>query len=109
VNLFDLNTATILALVLSLIIPLVSALLARIVLPEQYEGVITIFLAAVTGFFTQWASAGNLDSYDWHKSLGIALFSFLAAVAAHFGVWKSTSVEAKLKSVGPKPTTTPGV
>lgn len=101
-NLFDLSTAVILSLVLSLFIPLVSALLSHIVLPPIYAGVITIVLAAINGFFTQWANASNLNNYDWNTALGIALFSLLVAIASHFGIWKSTPVEAKLYQLGAK-------
>jgi TM2 domain-containing membrane protein YozV len=99
-NLFDLSTSVILTWVISLILPLVSAGLSRIVVPPVYAGVITIVLAAITSFFTEWAGDANLSHYDWKEHLGIGLGSLFIALATHFGVWKSTPVEGKLIQLG---------
>jgi hypothetical protein len=101
-NILAPNTALILALVVSIVIPLVAALLTRAKIPANVTGVITMFLAAVNGFATEWAQSSNATHYDWKSAAGISLFSFIVAVASHYGVWKSTTLEAQLLAVGSK-------
>ena len=95
------NTALILLLVTSLVIPLVSELLSKAHWSEQATGLITMLLAAVGGFCTEWSQSPNMDHYDWKTAAGAALLAFVIAVAAHYGVWKGGSLAAKLRTVGP--------
>jgi hypothetical protein len=93
-NLLHPDTATIVSLVVSVLIPLCSATLTRAHWPVELLGVLTMALAVVNGFFTEWADAGS--HFDWQVALSRAVVSFVLAVAAHYGVWKGTATTSKL-------------
>lgn len=99
-NLFHWDTAQTLAVMASLIIPGVSALLAKGKIPANVAGFLTLVLAAVTGFVTTWADSSNSTHYDWKTAAGTALFSLVVAVGAHYGFWKGTEVQAHLLAIG---------
>jgi len=111
VNVFALNTATILALIVSVVIPLIAALLSKARWPQEVTGIITAALATANGFFTEWANSTGANHYNWQAALGIAIGSFFLAIAAHYGVWKDTATTAKLLNfpVSKAATTTPPV
>lgn len=102
-NIFVWNTATSLAVVLSFVIPALSALLAKGKVPANVAGALTALIAAINGFFTGWANSSSLTHYNWKTAAGIAIFSYLVAVASHYGLWKGTATESKLLAVGNKP------
>lgn len=104
-NIFNFTTAEALALVVSLVIPGLSALLARGKVPQNVAGFITLVLAAANGFFTGWADSSSISHYDWKNALGVGIYSLIVAIASHYGFWKSTETEAHLLAVGngPKP------
>jgi hypothetical protein len=110
-NLFALDGTAIIGLVLSLFIPLLTSLLARAQWPSEIQSLITLALGTATGFFTEWAAAGT--EFDWRTALGLSLGSLLIAIAARYGFWRETPLDAKLLSVGSKtdvavnPLTTP--
>lgn len=99
-NLLVPNTALVLTIIVSLVIPLISALLSRTHWDQTVTGLITMLLAAVTGFFTEWINSNNATHYDWHTALGLALFSFIVAVATHYGVWKDGNASRRLLAIG---------
>ena len=69
--------------------------------PTEIQSIITIALGTATGFFTEWADAGT--TFDWKTALGLSLGSLLIAIAARYGFWRETPLDAKLLSVGSKP------
>lgn len=87
IDLSHLSTATALALILSVFIPLVSALTERFKIPQPWTGVVTVVLAAVNGFFTEWANSSGPTHYDWKTAAGIALGSLLLAMVGHVVAW----------------------
>lgn len=103
-NLLHPNTALVLLLVTSLLIPLVSSFLTRAHWSAQATGIITMLLAAIGGFATEWSNSPNLNHYDWKTAAGTALFSFVVAVAAHYGVWAGGPAESRLRAFGKKKT-----
>lgn len=92
------NTATIVSLIVSVIIPLVSSLLARSHWPGEVLGILTLVLAAANGFFTEWADAGS--GFDWKHGLLPTVGSFVVAVLGRFGLWKDTGTDAKILAFG---------
>lgn len=97
-NIFHLNTALALVTIISFVIPLLSALLTRAHWAPEITGLVTLALSTALAFFTTWQQSSNATHYDWKTVLGTALYSFLVAVATHYGVWKSGKAEAALKA-----------
>jgi hypothetical protein len=97
-NFFDMNTSMIIALVVSIIIPLLSNIVAKEHWPKEVVGIMTAFLATANGFFSEWDQAGS--NFRWQTALSMAVLSFFLAVAAHYGLWKDTKTEAKLLKAG---------
>lgn len=102
-NLFHWDTAQTLAVLSGLIIPGVSALLAKGKIPANVAGFLTLVLAAVSGFVAEWATSSNATQYDWKTAAGVSLFSLLVAIGAHYGFWKGTEVQAHLLAIGNGP------
>jgi hypothetical protein len=100
-NFFDPSTAMIVGLIVSVVIPLLSALLTRAHWPVEIVGLLTALLATANGFFTEWANAG--DRFRWQVALSTAIVSYVLAVAAHYGIWKGSTAEAKALAVPAKP------
>lgn len=98
-NLFALDTATALAFAVSVLIPAVSALLARPRWPAGVVGLTTLALTTLNGFLTEWADSPDASHYHWQQAAGIAFTSYIIAALAHFQLWKGTATEAKLRSI----------
>jgi len=90
-SVFHPDTAIVLAIVLSWAIPALSALVAR---THVMAGFLTLLIAAVNGFVSQWAAAPDVAHYDWKSALLVALVSFLVAVGGHYGLWKGPLADA---------------
>lgn len=102
-----LNTASILALLLGVVIPHITALVSGTkVIPAQYGGYITLVLAAVTGFLTEWQL--NPHAYDWKTGVLNSAASLVIAYLTHQNALKGTTLQGKLLAVG-APQTTPAV
>lgn len=95
-----LSTALIVGLVVSTILPLISSLISRVKTPPEITGLITLFLAALTGFFVEWQRDG--DGFDWRKAATAAFLSYLVAVGARLQLWAGTKTDAKALAVGSK-------
>lgn len=101
-NLLHWDTAQTLAVVLSFVIPALSALLARGKVPANVAGVLTLLISAIGGFATEWADSSNSTHYDWKTAAGVAAFSYAVAVLSHFGLWKGTETHNALLAAGNK-------
>lgn len=102
---YHFDTATIISLIVSVVIPLVSALLYRAHWSITIIGVLTLALSFANGFLTQWADAGN--TFAWQAALATTAVDFVMAVVAHKGVWKATPLEANLIAFPRPPASTP--
>lgn len=92
-----LSVAQVVSLVVSFGIPAVSALLARVHWPAWLVGLLSLTLAAVNGFGTEWAQAGA--SFQWKTAVGGAIFSYALALLGHYGIVKG-DLYGKLLSLG---------
>lgn len=101
-NLLDPNTTIVLTMIIAFLIPLLSALLSRAHWDQTITGLLTVGLSIASGYFTEWLHSSNVNHYDWHTALGLALFSFFVAIASHFGVWQGGSLENGLLAIGSK-------
>lgn len=95
-----LDTATVLLLCISVVIPLLSSLLAKQHWPSELVGILTLLLSTLGGFLVEWQKAGS--SFHFRTALGLALTSFIVAVFGRLGLWKGTQTDAKLLAVGSK-------
>jgi hypothetical protein len=94
-----LTTATILALLISVIIPHLTSLVSNTkIVPVWAGGYVTLFLAAVTGFCSEWAQSPN--DYNWRQGLATAIGAFVVAVVSRVGVLKNTPTDTKLIDLG---------
>ena len=92
------NTATLLTLLTAVVIPAVSALLAKGKVPANVAGLITPMLAAASGFLAEWAQQPN--HYDWRQGAINAVMAYVVAVLSHYGLWKGTAAQDALLRVG---------
>jgi len=92
--LLSFDTATVISLIVSIVIPLFSALLFRAHWPVTVIGLLTLALSFANAFFTQWADTG--DRFDWRHALLLTVADFIVAVAGHKGIWKATPLESNL-------------
>lgn len=93
-----LSTATVLAFTTAYFMPLVSALLSHPRWSQNVEGYITIVLASVSGFLTEWANSTDASHYDWKKALVISGLALATAIAGRVGLWRKTALAAALSA-----------
>lgn len=93
-----LDTATLVGLVLSVVIPAVSSLLSREHWDTAVTGAVTLLLSGADGFFSQWAA--HPSDFQWKAALGTAVASYALALLVRFGVLKDTNLDATLLAVG---------
>lgn len=93
-----LTPATVLAFATSFFMPLVSALVSHPKWSATVEGYITLVLAAVSGFLTEWANSSDASHYDWKKAVVISGIALFTAVAGRLGLWKGTGLSAALSN-----------
>lgn len=95
------ETAAALQLLVSVVLPLVSAAIARGVIPANVAGYLTPLLAAANGLFGDWAR--NPAHYQWQAGVTTAAVSYGLAVLAHLGIWNGTGLYKTLLRLGNKP------
>jgi len=100
-----LNTATIISLIVSVLIPLLSSLLGRAHWPSEVLGILTLVLATANGFFTEWSQ--TTGGFDWKHALLLSVGSFILAVLSRYGLWKDTRTDAKILAFPQKPAVGP--
>ena len=93
------DTAFVLSMLTSVVIPLITSFLGR-----QHWGAwlgfITLAIATLNGFLTEWAQSSDRNHYDWKHALLIALGSYLFAVMGRLNIWKGTEIDRKALAVG---------
>lgn len=101
-NLFHVDTASMLAIFLSVIIPFISSLVSKSHWDSFWTGVVTMVIAAANGFVTTWADSPTPNHYDWYNALGISLGSLVVAFLTRQVALQGTRMDAKLVAVGSK-------
>lgn len=97
---FNLPPALIIGALVSTILPLLVGLVTTRVTHGGVKATILAALAAVTGLLTELGVAVNAGvSYDLGNGIVLAIISFLTAVGLHMGLWKPTTVTAKVQDV----------
>ena len=99
------STALILSLLLSIVIPGVASLLNVGRLSPAVSGPITLLLAALNGFLTEWAAAPN--HFAWQPAALTALASYVIAALARHQLWAGTRTDAHLLAIGKPAAVTP--
>lgn len=89
-----LSAAGVASLIVTVVIPVASALLAREHWKPWLVGLLTLVLSTANGFFATWAQQG--DGFQWKVALGTTAGSFVLAVIARIGIWKDPGVDAAL-------------
>jgi hypothetical protein len=88
------NTATVIAFVVSILIPAISSLVTSVKWPPEIAGYVTLFLSAANGFFTEWGA--HPHDYHWQAGLVTAIISYLIAVASRLQLWQGTTIDHHL-------------
>lgn len=83
----------VLTLVVSIVLPVLVALVTRYNAHPRVKAVVLALLAAVVGFLSELLSAVHAGHpYDAGAGALTWLGSFIVAVAVHFGLWKPAGV-----------------
>lgn len=99
---FDLHTgAGVLSALLTLVLPLLTALLVRQSWPSGVKGVTLLALSAVKVLLVGWyAAAVDGAVFDLAGAgTGVAV-NFVVAVAVYFGLWRGTGVQRSALNSG---------
>lgn len=79
----------VLTLILSVVLPSVTALLVKAQASSAVKAVTLIALSALSGFLTAWQADPH---YNWRHGIAVWAVQFGAAVIAHFGLLQSARV-----------------
>lgn len=93
-------TAVVLTLIVGYLIPFLTSLVAKQHWSGATMGLVTTVLAAVAGFFGEWASSPDLSHYDWRSNAILALGALAVALGSRVLVLKGTPLDAKLLAIG---------
>lgn len=93
-------TAVVLTLVVGYLIPFVTSLIAKQHWSGATMGLVTTILAAIAGFFGEWASSPSLEHYDWKSNAALALGALVTALLSRALVLRGTPLDAKLLAIG---------
>lgn len=98
----------VLTLLVSTVLPLLVALVTNKFTNSGTRSILLAGLATVTGFIAEWIHAINVHAqFDLWTAVFTAITGFVTAVAAHYGLWKPSTVSAKLQAIGSPNITTP--
>lgn len=85
-----------LGLLISFVLPVAVGLVTSANIPAGVKAVLHLFLSAVLSFVTEWSTSP--DGFDIGTALVLTGVSFVIGVAAHFGLYKPTTISAKVQS-----------
>lgn len=87
---YALNTASLVALLITFVLPLVVGLVTKSSTAASTKAILLLALTALTNVLTQFAGAAEDAGFPWGTTLVTAAVGFAMAVAVHFGLWKPT-------------------
>lgn len=98
---FTLDTALIIQLLVSTVLPLLVGLVTKTVTSPGAKAVLLAGLSLVTSLLVELgASVAAGTSYDLGQGLLLALPTFLIAVGLHYGLWKPVGAAEAAQAVG---------
>lgn len=96
---FTLNLVGVLALLVQVVLPVLVGLVTNMRTHPGAKALLLLAFTAVTQFLTLWYQAAHdVLHFDWKFVLWNVVIGFVLSVAAHFGVWKPTTVSAKAQA-----------
>lgn len=85
--------AQVISALVGTVLPIAVALVTSRVASPGLKAVTLLVLAAITSFLSEWLTALNTAlAFDASQAGFGVLLTFVAAVAAHFGLWKPAAV-----------------
>jgi hypothetical protein len=100
---FDVSTAHLLGLLLSVVFPLLVGLVTKTTTEANVRAVLLAGLAAASGVVTEALTAVQSGTvFNIGMALTIAVSSFIIAVGMHFGLFKPTGLAHAAQAVGDK-------
>lgn len=94
------DTAFVLSVATSYVIPLISSLLGQIHWDSWVLGIITTVIATANGFLTEWAQSSSVNHYDWKHALVISFADLLLALTGRKVSWEKTRLDSRLLQIG---------
>ncbi len=100
--LFEPSLAGVLSLALTILLPLLAALLMKSSWSAFRKGLVLLALATVKAFLEAWLGATNSgEHFDLWRTFYADVINFGIAVAAYFGLLKGTATQRAAISGGP--------
>lgn len=103
---FTLDFAGIVQLIITVALPVLVGLVTTRVTSARAKALLLAALSLVSSMLTEILAAAEAGTaYDIGQGVVTAVFTFMGAVALHYGFWKPTGVsEAAQNALGGKPT-----
>lgn len=92
------NTATLVGLLVSFVLPLLVGLVTKASTSSAVKAVLLLLLTAVTNLLSQFLATDNGPGFPWGTAILGTVIGFAMAVAAHFGLWKPTGATASAQA-----------
>ena len=100
---FDIDWLQVLGLVISVVLPLLVALVTKLDTKPNLRAILLAAFAVILNLLTELLQAlTDHSAYNLGTALLLALASFVIAVATHYGLWKPTGAATTLQAVGGK-------
>jgi hypothetical protein len=101
--LFEPSLAGLLSLIVTVLLPLLAALLMKSSWSAFQKGIVLLAMATAKAFFEAWLGAVNTgESFDLWRVLYADVINFGIAVAAYFGLYRDTAVQRAAINSGVK-------
>lgn len=97
---FNLDTALVIQLLVSTVLPLLVGLVTKTVTRAGFKAVLLAAFALATSLLTELGAAVAAGTtYDVGRGLLLALPTFLIAVGLHYGLWKPVGAAGKAQEL----------
>lgn len=98
---FSFDAALALQSVITVILPALVGLVTKKITSSGFKAILLALLSIISSLLTEIMNAVNSGTeYDLGRGLMVALFTFIGAVAIHYGLLKPTGVAEKAQEVG---------
>lgn len=97
------NAGGLVGLVITFILPLVTAFLTRQSWGVGKKGTVLLALAAIKSIFEAWLMAANTGvDFDFVPTVYTTVVNFMIATAVHFGLYRGTPLQRAAAAAGVK-------